>query len=127
MIDIKFRAYDEDKQEMVYDFWDTPYFLHRVICHYNIDKCMQYIGRKDIDNKDIYVGDIIENEMNMIGIVVFCDNLNWDGGGSLHSGYYVKEWMEHGYEGGLSYHDGFDNCKVLGNIYQNSKLLEKSK
>ncbi len=84
----------------------------------------QYIGRQDINNKDIYEGDIIDNEMNSQGIVEFFTNLNWDGGGSIHSGFYIKEWFEYKDECCLSYHDGFDECEIIGNKHENPELLE---
>ena len=82
----------------------------------------QYIDRKDKNGTEIYEGD-----KTNCGTVEWCECLNWDGGGSMHPGFYFKEKYEHE-RGELSYHDGFDDdVEVLSNIHENSELLKGEK
>jgi len=58
-----FRAWDKQNKKMVYDFWDTPYYKHRVICRFPIIDCMQSTGIKENyakeDHQLCYEGDLI--------------------------------------------------------------------
>jgi uncharacterized phage protein (TIGR01671 family) len=77
----------------------------------------QYTGLRDKNGKEIWKGDITDR-----GIIEFQTNLNWDSGGSLHSGFYFKTYRD---EGDLEYHLGMDNCEVIGNIYEHGELLNE--
>ena len=130
-----FRGKRIDNNKWIYGYlfkiWDKTYILWGTVNGVPNQKEVdpntigQFIGRKDIDNKEIYEGDIVINEQYSQGFVEFFNKLHWDGGGSIHSGFYVKEWFEYKDEGGLSYHDGFENCKIQGNIFDNSELLKE--
>jgi uncharacterized phage protein (TIGR01671 family) len=82
---------------------------------------MQYTGIKDKNGVEIYEGDITN-----CGTVTWFENLNWDGGGSKHPGFYFREAFEGACQE-LDYHIGFDtdardnDIYVVGNIYENSK------
>lgn len=80
---------------------------------------MQYIGREDINGKKIFEGDITNH-----GVVEYNSKLNWDGG-SIHPGFYFKEGYEYNEDSDLSYHTGFDDCEVLGNIYENPEVIKE--
>lgn len=138
--DFKFRAWDEQKKIMHYDFefirsgtegndWivfksdrqriedgnvlNNPYFQLQL-------KIMQFTGLKDKNGKEIYEGDITN-----YGEVEYRTDLNWDSGGSPHPGFYFKaQWGE---PGNLEYHYGFDDdIEVIGNIFENPELLNPS-
>jgi uncharacterized phage protein (TIGR01671 family) len=83
----------------------------------------QYIGRHDKNGKEIYEGDIVDGYLCGKGVVEWFDELGWDGGGSKHPGFYCHKWFEFGDEGNMEYHSGFDNVRVIGNIYDTPQLI----
>ena len=72
---------------------------------------MMSTGLKDINDTEIYEGDIIKNSYDEIYTVKWFD-----------AGFYLEEK----YNGGFDYHELHfgDNKKVIGNIYENPELLE---
>ena len=80
----------------------------------------QYTGRTDKNGKKIFEGDIVDNN-GTLGIVKWFNELVYDTYGSCHSGFYCYEWLLYGKE--LNWHNGFDECEVIGNIYDNPELL----
>ena len=144
--DIKFRAYDGTN--MVFfnqfelsntgGFWGGTREVWAVQSFFGIGKCqgsgywhsdfseevemelMQYTGLKDKNGKDIYEGDVLDDG----GVVEYFDNLAWDGGGSIHSGYYCKIWFLHKEDGELDYGKGFEDVEVIGNIHENPELIK---
>lgn len=84
-------------------------------------KLMQSTGRFDVKNIEIFEGDITNH-----GIVEWFDNLSWDSGGSDHPGFYFRPNYKTDEPEDLRYHTSFDNCEVLGNIYENPELLQNA-
>lgn len=82
---------------------------------------MQYTGLKDRNGKEIYEGDVVSNGLD--GVVEYFSDLTWDGG-CLHPGFYCQEWFEFNEPCELAYPHNFDDCEVIGNIYENPELLE---
>ena len=77
----------------------------------------QYTVLKDKNGNEIYEGDILQGG----AIVEWFNELTYDSGGANHSGFYCKKWFE--WDSDISWHDGFDDCKIIGNIHQNPELL----
>lgn len=127
MIDTKYRAWDKRYKVMRevislnfhtcrMAYWgENEEYLHIDFCDI---KLLQYIGRQDINKKDIYEGDFTNH-----GTVEYNNQLSWDSGGSVHPGFYFKGASCWG-KNDLEYHTGFDDCEVLGNIYENPELSE---
>ena len=131
MREIKFRAWDKKKKEMtgIFDLgsaqgFNGDYtFSNACIGPIDVDAyikgryiIMQYTGLKDDDGKEIYEGDIIRCEFWACDCVV-----EWgDGGFILREGETTNVL---GYELEIST-DGF-YYNVIGNIYENPKLLEE--
>ena len=90
-----------------------PYEVGSELSELHGQGCRMNIGLNDKTGKEIYSGDITN-----YGIVEWCECLNWDGGGSLHPGFYFKDKYECE-RGELSYHSGFDDdIEIIGNIYE---------
>tara|TARA_R110000772_G_scaffold76169_1_gene164759 strand:+ start:127 stop:480 length:354 start_codon:yes stop_codon:yes gene_type:complete len=113
---IKFRAWDRENQKMVYDNWNTPYFQHKVIAHFNHPDCMQFTGLKDDARTEIYEGDIlrtwqdncyIDLQVKLIDVSYDPELGRWALGASPISA------------------SAYRHKEVVGNIYENPELLEQ--
>lgn len=126
MREIKFRAWDVARKIMI-EWRELSMYP---MCSFNeyymntgktkVAHFMQYAWLKDKNWKEIYEGDIVENDW-CIWVVEFFDNLYRDGWGSIHSWFYCKERCSYGTE--LSYTNWFNNVEVKGNIRENKDLL----
>lgn len=125
MREIKFRAWDEELERMFYStteqFDDSLSFRFK---HFETDDpvYMQYTGLRDKNGKEIYEGDIVEQELlgnvpldfgSFIGVVKFID------------GTYMIENAEGTF--GVELFSETNPNEVIGNIYENPELLEESK
>lgn len=113
--EIKFRAWNTQFKEMVYqgDKWVAT--LSAFAKAWENEPIMQYTGLKDSKGVEIYEGDIFDK-----GIVVFsngCFNGCYTCGTTSKKGWdYSDEW-----EDGLA--EYARKNKVIGNIYQNPELI----
>jgi len=103
MREMKFRAWHNKDKFMTYKFerWLISVFNNK---KYHV---MQYTGLKDKNNKEIYEGDILLND------------------------YYGKsqiivKWIADGFNVNLLSKGGAKKCEIIGNIYQNSELIQES-
>jgi uncharacterized phage protein (TIGR01671 family) len=135
MREIKFRAWDSDKNKMVYpssrqSITSCCSCIEVLTCHeiaggrYHTDitytsngYIMQYTGLKDNNGKEIYEGDIIQTASEDILVVIWNKNfasfcLQKDG------------WLNDHYFGEAV--EPMD-CVVIGNIYENPELLKQMK
>lgn len=131
MREIKFRAWDKVKQIWCnYKIDDgTVYFMDNDTgCWYrnypgkyeNFD-LMQYTGIKDINNVEIYEGDIVKlskenSDFKEIGVVKFDEN----------KASYVLETQDDDLSYNISYYNYHKvYYRVIGNIYENKELLKQ--
>ena len=120
MRDIKFRAWDEEKKEMYYDYDQNIKCLkigesiHQFIwgVGHTYKTLMQYTGLKDKNGKEIYEGDILKmtwgNYLN--GVIKFNNKYGYYSFNSRTSEYDFIETQSDEYE-------------IIGNIYENQDLL----
>lgn len=114
---IKFRAWDEKHKHMfiVKEFgrsenntWCTSKL--NGYKHWNAPM-MQYTGLKDKNGKEIYEGDIIRDNDSFLWEVYWEDGSFYAKGGEYELSEHLIEFIP-------------DWCEVIGNIFENSELLE---
>lgn len=123
--EIKFRAWLIDENRMVYgrEATSNGYFTQNFMYRKSEIELMEFTGKQDDDNKDIYEGDIVRvyggeyyegtYEFNKKCIV------KWQGNG-------FDLFSKDGYGNGWGFNDCAEEIKVIGNIYENKKLLEEN-
>lgn len=130
MRDIKFRVWDKEDRKMaiVHQInWENGTITINASWHNFRDiekyKLMQYTGFKDRNGEEIYEGDIVETEVMMFieRVVVRKTRLYIVGRDSEDPHLWLKG-EDYGYEGEELISP--DDIAVVGNIYENSELLQ---
>lgn len=120
--EIKFRAWDSKKERMfpVYglgndfvteDTIDGVDPGHNAFTGEELKEriiLMQYTGLKDKNGKEIYEGDIVENEFGK-------KLVEWRDGGFVYLERFMTIFLQH---------EEVSKLEVIGNIYENKELIE---
>ena len=126
MRETKFRAYHKERKEMFeiasIDFEEKKAALSNgTIKLLNVDfkqfELLQYTGLKDKNGKEIYEGDILFfRDENMKYIVV------WQDTAFIIKSIEIRKYLEK-----MCWLDDTEICcEIVGNIYENKKLLEEN-
>ena len=139
----KFRAYDADAELMVYseshegDYWfgfqdgQLKAWVQTTVDSGDpteppepgvdeLSDVMDWTGLKDKNGKDIYEGDIVEEEPDFAGAIIFrngCFRLKYRSVPDGWADEYVPVYEE----------PGFADCEVIGNIHEHPSLLTGGK
>lgn len=107
---IKFRAWDTDYLVMKYNVGiDTEgdAFWNERCTTISVPNAMQYIGIKDSNNREIYEGDVLYNDLTDIKYLV------------TDIRYLPHQWTTDS--------DRLLGFKIIGNLYENKELLTEER
>lgn len=79
---------------------------------------MQYTGLKDKNGKEIFEGDVIKHPIGILAEVIFSKEF---------AAFLAKYKLGESYKKDLLEPITVSKCEIIGNIYENSELLEVSK
>ncbi|WP_339314637.1 YopX family protein [Paenibacillus sp. FSL M7-0896] len=120
MREIKFRAWDTETKEMSYDFLNKHWL--RVCIESPYVELMQYTGLQDKNGREIYAGDLVQNE-RFTALIVWSDHHQWGykivRGETLLINAEFPLWHED-----VPTRYTCSNLEVIGNIYDSPELLE---
>ncbi|WP_406590304.1 YopX family protein [Bacillus atrophaeus] len=121
MKEIKFRSWIKDKKEMLYEFT----LKQPTVSHCNSNILMQYTGLKDKKGKEIYEEDIIQTSYMKIRGCAYRCVFSAEFGGYLFDPFVIgdKDAPLLGIEEFAQQWEEVKHGEVIGNIYENPKLL----
>lgn len=110
MREIKFRLWNTVRKKIEYS---GMVFLGNKIIQDKYNIVMQFTSLKDKNGKEIYEGDILQDDEGNQQIVEF--NTFIDGDGYASSGYTFRNLLSF---------DDTENIEIIGNIYENLELIK---
>jgi hypothetical protein len=120
--EIKFRAWDKSMKKMIHPkLWDNS--MPSNWEHWY--KLQQFTNNKDFTGKDIYVGDVLSDRwkvevyQNYDGTFMVKFHTNPKGNKPITLNKYLKSRER----AGTSICEGYRDCIVIGNIYENPELI----
>jgi len=123
MIEKKFRAWDDDKEEMIYGITEI-YIRSDDTLEQMLNESMQYTGIADKNNKEIYEDDIVKALISLKEGTIYAiphdtiDLVEGIGKVKYCSPSFIIDFQS--WQIKLT-----SSCEIIGNIYENPELLEK--
>ena len=120
MREIKFRAWDKENKVMINAIFVGLGKVYGMTKTFKPSKeledviLMQYTGLKDKNGKEIYEGDVVKGEWDVVEEIYVSDVQFYGGAFRVHK---TGLPLEYGYMR--------RECEVIGNIYENPELLDK--
>lgn len=116
---IKFRRFNKRCNEMVtvLGIDDLGHFFQVVSDNPDTYEIMQFTGLKDKNGKNIYEGDILKNTKHG-----FLFKVQWGIEDESYAGW-AGNWLDRDFISPL-FNGPLENCKIVGNIYENPELLK---
>jgi uncharacterized phage protein (TIGR01671 family) len=116
MRSIKFRAWHIKNGKYIYDYQDSTTFDYYGFYSNDVFFYEQFTGLQDKNGKDIYEGDIIQDD-EYIGPVVIghCKDMNIN---SYYAVYYNGVYADIPGETDVSCRCNFRNWEIIGNIHE---------
>ena len=128
MKDIKFRAFHKIHKYM-FDVTNID-FVNKTVQHNDLPfsdcELMQFTGLNDIDGKEIFEGDIIQDINDNNSLRYGKDN-NLTPVEFYNESFGISVIFDGAFVPLYPYEEGGFKFKVVGNIHQNPELLEKNK
>lgn len=106
--EIKFRVWNRHSKRMIEHNELRGLHFDTVLCAENL---MQYTGLKDINGKEIYEGDILKKNEDILEVIWGRQRAGWRGKVIKRSNY------------GWKIMENIFKVEVIGNIYENPELL----
>lgn len=108
---IKFRAWDSLQGKMIFSEPDIMNFFHKAF----MDNVMQFTGLLDKNGKEIYEGDILNQQDGWYRIIEWDEGCGGFIGVAIGKDVYEKYWNNLG--------ERDESAEIIGNIFENPELL----
>ncbi len=112
MREIKFKCWIKESDEEVYRMTEPVDALEMCLGGMEVIDLMQYTGLKDKNGKEVYEGDILDD-----------DSKNPFKINEMQDAQFTWKMLKENVSGIFPSDCEYEECKIIGNIYENPELL----